>query len=270
MNFGSDLERLRVPTLSTLSKYPALSVGLTLFTFILLILDFITLHALSHTLSLYPYAPLKFDLNRLSFYCVVHQGLLHWLFNAVGLFPLISMFERTHGTVYTGITLNLLAVTAGLQYCIVGLLLYPNTHIIGISGIIFLFISYFAYKEYQFRPYIYSFQLSGREVKIPTLYSPFAALIICKILIPSSSFFGHLAGISSGFLLGHGYLRILYPPSKVILYIESKVSRGILSLEGLVTYYPETEAINTRGVSYNPILSLDAESALGNQPTTIL
>lgn len=259
-----NLSLVQFPNLSTISQYPALTVGLAIFSFLLLIIDLATGQALAHKFSLYPYAPIHFDLNRLSFYLLYHQGFIHWALNVFGLFTPMALFEKSHGTVYTGVTLNVLAVTAGLQYCLLGLVLYPNTHVIGLSGVVFSFLSYYAYKEHELRPVIYTFKVQGREYSIQTLYSPLILLVVSFFFLPGSSLFGHLAGISSGYLLGMGKLSILYPPSKVILFIEGKVERAIKLLDGVVIYYKEEDAIDQRGVSYNPILSQDIESAVNS------
>lgn len=254
-----DYRQWSYPNLSTISQYPALTVGLSIFTFVLLLIDLGTNHSLAHKFSLSPLAPIKFDLNRLSFYLLFHQGLIHWALNVAGLFTPLSIFEQSHGTVYTGITLNLLAVTAALQYSLVGLLFFPHTHVIGLSGIVFSFFTFFAYKEHLSKPVIYTFKLLGREYSIPTLYSPLVALLVTFLLFPGSSFFGHLAGISSGYLLALDKLKILYPPSKIILWIEDKLSGAIGLLDGIVIYYREDESAENRGVSYTPILSQDVE-----------
>jgi membrane associated rhomboid family serine protease len=262
------INKLALPNLATITQYPALTVGLSVFTFLLLVIDLCSNQALSQKFSLYPNAPFEFDLNRLSFYLLFHRGFTHWLLNVVGLFSPLAIFERTNGTVFTGVTLNVLAVTAGLQFCIVGKLLYPNTQVIGLSGVVFLFMSFMAYKEHHTTPVIYTFKYQGSEVSIPTLYSPFIFLIVCMVLIPGSSFWGHLAGISSGYLLALGYIKFLYPPLKAILFIERKLQTPINALRSLVVYYKEEEAIEQRGVSYNPLLSSDPESALNDIPVT--
>lgn len=256
-----NLDQLALPNLSTISHYPALSIGLSVFTFLLLIIDLSTNQALSQKFSLHPNAPFELDFNRLSFYLLFHRSFFHWLLNMVALFTPLAIFERTHGTVYTGVTLNVLAATAGLQFCLLGKLIFPSTHVVGLSGVVFLFMSYTAYKEHEHKPVIYTFKFQGREVSIPTLYSPFILLLVCTILLPGSSFWGHLAGISSGYLLALNYFRVLYPPLKVILFIESKLCKPISLLGGVVVYYDEENAINQRGVSYNPLLSTDAEAA---------
>ena len=105
-----------LPNPASIHDYPALTVGLLLFTFILLIVDVALENALSHKFSLYPEALGELDLNRVSFYPLFHSGLFHWFLNVLTLFQPLAIFEKTHGTVYTGITLNLLAVLTALQY----------------------------------------------------------------------------------------------------------------------------------------------------------
>lgn len=249
---------------------PALTVGLGIFTFVLLAVDVIASHAIATKVSLYPGAPFHLDLNRLSLYPLFHQGLIHWALNYAAIFQPLSRFEVAHGTVYTGVTLNVLAVTAALQYSIVGILLFPNTHVVGLLGIVFSFAAYYAYKEHHTSPVLYTFKLQGREVLIPTLYAPFVFLVATVFLLPGSSFFGHLAGIGSGYLLALDKLKFMYPPSKIILWIEGKVAAAIALLDGLVVYYKEEDAIPQRGISYNPILNKDVESAATFSETNVL
>jgi len=40
---------------------------------------------------------------------------------------------------------------------------------------------------------------------IPMWLAPFESLIVTSLLIPRSSFFGHLSGILAGYLIGLGY-----------------------------------------------------------------
>lgn len=249
-----------VPTIASLLQYPALTVGLALFTLVLLVVDLVTGHFLAHKFSLYPNAPLEFDLNRLLFYLLFHQGALHWLFNVIGLFTPMALFERAHGTVHTGITLNLLAVTAGLQFCILGVALYPNTNVIGLSGVVFSFLSFYAFKEHQLQPVLHTFQFQGRQYSIPTLWAPVLLLVVTLVLFPASSFFGHLAGISLGYLLAMGKLTILYPPLKIVLWIEKKVAPAIALLDGVVTFVKEDDAVHHRGVAYTSIWAAPGES----------
>ncbi|KAI5965126.1 RBD2 [Candida theae] len=248
-------------TLVILKNTPALTAGLPIFTFILCFLKN-TLGFEFSSLILYPRSPLEFNLNALSFYSMIHVGYLHWFLNICAIYTPLSIYEKRHGTVYTGITLNLLTVIAALQYCIVGSFLYPETGVVGLSGIAFSFLAYMAYKEHQYKPVLETFNIASREIKIYTLATPFIAAVACLIVFPASSLPGHLAGISTGFLLAKGYIAKLFPPSSVILKIESFVAPGIAFIGQIVSYYKEEDAVNGRGVQYEPLFGqVDAEAS---------
>ncbi|ABN65024.2 Rhomboid family proteins Function unknown [Scheffersomyces stipitis CBS 6054] len=251
-----------LPNPASIHDYPALTVGLSLFTFILLIVDVASENALSHKFSLYPEALGELDLNRVSFYPLFHSGLFHWFLNVLTLFQPLAIFEKTHGTVYTGITLNLLAVLTALQYCIAGYWLYPGTHAIGLSALVFSFLAWLAYKEHFVRPNIVLYRQEGSEIKLPTLFAPVAYLFISMILLPGSSFWGHLAGLFAGYFMALDYMKVLYPPAKVILWIEKKVDPLIQCLQGVVVYYKEEDATHVRSAGYTPISTVDVESSV--------
>lgn len=238
-----------------LKATPALSVGIILFSF----LFYVVYPAGSTALLLTPNAPLDLNLNAISFYIFPHVNLVHLVLNLFALFPLLSRYEKTHGTIYTGVTLNLVAVITALQFCVVGLLLYPSQAVGGLLGECFSFLMYYCYKEHTSTPVIYTFKVNGREVSIPTLYFPFINLFLIAVLVPSTSFFGHLAGISTGYLLATDRFSILFPPPKVLLFIEKKLAGGIVKLQNLVNYVREEDAVNERGVTYQPIFSSDLE-----------
>lgn len=255
-----------VPSLSKLQEYPALTVGLVIFTFLLLVYDVSLDFSLSYKFALYPDAPLSFDLNRLSFYLLFHQGLFHWALNIASLVFPLALFEQKHGTIHTGITLNLLAVITGLQFCIVGHFLYPETHVIGLSGVVFSFISYIAFNEHKYNPILYQFKVASYDVDVPTLYGPFIYLIVTSIIFPGSAFFGHLFGITTGFMLGAGYIKPLYPPVKIVLFIEDKLARPIAKLNQIVHWVHEKDAQSSRSVVYEPLLSTDPEAPRPSNP----
>lgn len=249
----------RDEALAALKEAPALSVGILIFAGL-----FQAIYPKdSKALLLSPSAPLDFNLNALSFYIFPHVNWFHLLLNLVLLYPLLSRYERAHGTVYTGVTINLLAMVTALQYCIVGLVLYPLDYAGGLSGIVFSLLAFFCYKEHVASPVIATFKVNGTEMLIPTLYFPFLNLFLVGLLIPSTSFFGHLFGIFAGYLLAMGKINFLFPPLKVLLFIELKVEPGILQLQKLVNYIKEADAVAERGVSYQPILSTDLEVSAG-------
>lgn len=254
-----------IPTLrelqQKLNKTPALSIGICIFgaLFHLLLSD-------PSNLILYPDSPLNVNLNAISFYIFPHINWIHLIVNLISLFPLLSSFEKTNGTIYTGITLNLLAVVTALLYCIPGLLLYPKDGVAGLLGIVFSLLTYFCQKECTLTPVIFLFKVAGREISIPTEYFQFLNLFLIAIFIPSASFFGHLAGIGVGYLLAFDYLRVLYPPLKAVVFIETKLACPILFLKSVVDFVSEEDAVVKRGGSYIPILSYDVESATEPQP----
>lgn len=253
------MPNLEIPTPSQLVQKlkatPALSVGIIIFSFV-----FYAVYPPDSTaLLLTPWAPYELNLNAISFYIFPHVNLVHLVLNLFALFPLLSKYEATHGTVYTGVTLNVVAVVTALQYCLVGMLLYPSQAVGGLLGECFTFLTYYCFKEHVTTPVIYTFKINGREVLIPTLYFPFVNLFLIAVLVPSTSFFGHLAGIGTGYLLATDRVNFMFPPLKVILFIEKKLAPGIAKLQQLVNFIKEEDAVNERGVSYQPIFSSDLE-----------
>lgn len=240
-----------------LKVMPALSVGICIFS----VLFYVIYPAESTALVLYPTAPLDLNLNAISFYIFPHANLVHLVINLVALFPLLSRFEKAHGTVHTGVTLNLLAVAAALAYCVVGLLIFPSNGVAGLLGICFSFLTYYCHKEHVQTPILYRFNVAQHEVQIPTEYFPFINLFLIAILVPSTSFFGHLAGIGAGYLLSLDYLKVLYPPLKVVLFIERKLAPGINQLKRIVDFISEEDAVPERGLAYRPLFLSDLELA---------
>lgn len=235
---------------------PALTVGLPVFTFFLLLVDYVTGNAVSNAFALHAGAIFGLELNRISMYPLAHTGFFHWLVNVVSLSPFLARFERVHGTVYTGVTLNLLAVSTAVFYTLMAGILSPKARVEGLSAIFFLFLEYFAVKEQAHFPVTFE----AGQYRLPTKYSPLAVLVITAILMPNASFLGHLAGIGSGYLLAHDYLRVLYPPGKAILYIEEKLERLIAKLQPIVIYYRENLAVDSRTVAYVPMFGRDPEA----------
>lgn len=253
---------LATPSLTweTLKAQPALSVGLPIFTLFLLIIDLHTDHSLSTKFSYYPGAIFDFDLNRLSFYLLFHQNYFHWFLNVTSLWTIMSTYERINGTIYTGVTLNLLAVFTGIQYTIIGTILGEDAHVAGLSGVVFSFVAYTAYKEHFTSPTIYKINIAQQEIEIPTLLVPFIFLILGFVLTPGASHWGHACGISTGFLLGMGYMKVLFPPHNAIAFIEGKVTPLINLIDKIVTFIKETDSVHQRSSDYTPILGTPLEA----------
>lgn len=254
-----------------ISHYPALTVGYPIFTLLLLLID--TRFPVAEALALRTTTPISLELlNSLSFYPVVHQGFFHWLCNSIALFTPMMKFERDNGTVHTGITLNLLAVFTGIPIYLTCKLLNFHVALLGSSGYVFSFFTYTCYNEAQINPIATRIKLAGRDITIPMLYFPVIVLFVWTFItfifqIPSS-FIGHAWAVVIGYLFGMGHMKRLHPPSKVILFIESKVGKGIDALAPIVTYYREDEAATNRGVAYQPFFMAGDLEASANTSTT--
>lgn len=246
-------------------QYPALTVGFPIFTFILVILDKFAGGGISNLLVLIPsVGPLLDLLNRLLFFQCVHKGLGHWLCNMFGLFTPMMLFERRNGTVFTGITLNLLAMFTGILYWLIGQVFYRNVGVLGSLGYVFSFFTYTCWQESQFIPVFRNFVVGHTNVEIPTALLPVIVLVVWTIiswvLDLNSSFMGHALATGLGYALAMGHIKKAYPPLKVVLFIESKVGRGIDMLAPLVTYYREDVSVEDRGRTYTPIFAVDIEA----------
>lgn len=174
----------------------------------------------------------------------------------------LSRFERSHGTVYTGVMLNLFAVFAAIPYCVLGYVLWPNTSVLGASGWFFSFITYYAYQESLIKPQI---RLSP-EYSFPTIYTPLALVLALAILMPSSSFVGHLFAVLVGYAFSFKYMDKLVPPSKVIEWIESKLEKLIDLIPNVFHYYKEVDAKHLRLQS--EYVSMFDTAATGNAEST--
>lgn len=85
-------------------------------------------------------------------------------------------------------------------------------------------------------------------MRIPTWITPLALIVVTSVLLPNTSFLGHLCAVTVGYLcesvsaldkfkanrlqVGLGYLKFLAPPEKIAKWIESK-----LNLLGRLPHY---------------------------------
>ncbi|KAI9225235.1 MAG: hypothetical protein DHS80DRAFT_20738 [Piptocephalis tieghemiana] len=146
---------------------------------------------------------------RLFSYPWVHANLLHVLINILGLTPLIQSFERSNGTLKTLWLFLILPYTLfpALIYIFIIYLLpsmmFYEPILVGASGWIFSLLVWQSYRVNHFSLFGY-IQISSH------LYPPILILLI-KILIPSSTFWGHVAGWIVGHLHGYGVLNWCIP-----------------------------------------------------------
>ncbi|ODV94485.1 hypothetical protein PACTADRAFT_4426 [Pachysolen tannophilus NRRL Y-2460] len=215
---------------------PAFTSGFVVFLVLIYILSFFT--SINDKIALNPWAPFNFDLNRISMYPLGHVSFFHLLFNIIAIVTPLSNFEKENGTVHTGIVLNILATVTALPYCLLGIIFYPNTEVLGASAWCFSFAAYEAHKQSLLKPSI----IITPTFVIPTIYSPFVFLILIAVIAPHSSFMGHLFGILAGYALSFGYLtKLIEPPSKIVQFIEKKIDTLINLIPPQFRYYREIE-----------------------------
>ncbi|KAG5367937.1 Rhomboid protein 2 [Yarrowia sp. E02] len=176
----------------------------------------------------------------------------------------LTNFEL-NGTVRTGIVLNVLAVVTAIPWCLLSIGFFPDEAVLGSSAWIFSFMGYWAIRESSKQP---TTQLAPNLV-VPTWLLPIIYLVVIAIVIPSSSFIGHLLGLVAGWMMALGYLDVLIEPSsKVVLWIENKISKVIDLIPSIVTFYREEGALDTRAAARadtNRSLSVSGGNFLGFQ-----
>ncbi|CDO56157.1 similar to Saccharomyces cerevisiae YPL246C RBD2 Possible rhomboid protease [Geotrichum candidum] len=221
---------------------PALTSGLALFMVILFFAS-VAFPTMNESLALNSRLLTNFELNRLTWYPMLHLNLLHLGLNLWAFVPLLSSFELSNGTVRTGVVLNVLATLTGLAYALIGLVFFPDASVLGSSAWVFSFMGYFTYLEQSAMP---TTSITG-NFKIPTWTKPFIVLIVTAIILPGSSFLGHLLGLVFGFLLAMGKLKFMVePPGKVILWIEKRIDFLIKLIQQKFYYVKEADAIEIR------------------------
>ncbi|EDO17369.1 hypothetical protein Kpol_1060p25 [Vanderwaltozyma polyspora DSM 70294] len=191
-------------------------------------------------LSLSPGSLFSLQCYRLLTYPLVHLSLAHLLFNSMAMMIPLNIFEMTHGTLYTLFTLMFSSLVCGLVYCLVGSVLFPNVAVGGASGLIFMLIAYFSWKESTVHP---RYQLFSTQWSIPTQYSPLFLLLLISILLPGSSFWGHLLGLLLGYAMAwkETWFAKFMPPSWILIKLDQLLSTIIDSLPSWLKYYKEEE-----------------------------
>ncbi|PYH91528.1 rhomboid protein 2 [Aspergillus ellipticus CBS 707.79] len=166
---------------------------------------------------------------RLNTYPFIHLGFFHAFLNVLALTPLLERFEAEHGTL-TAVALfigPLSTLPGGAYILIEKFVLHRNTAVTGASVWVFLLLGSEAIRTFKSNPYF-----SLGPYKIPTWTSPLFACALVSILVPNTSFLGHMCAILVGYLLGLGALKVFVPPEKVLRWIEGK-----LNLLGRLPHY---------------------------------
>ncbi|QLQ81368.1 hypothetical protein HG537_0F01290 [Torulaspora globosa] len=228
----------------------ALTTGLVVFLFALFCLN--KVFSINDSMSLSPRQ--VFNIGRLSNYPLAHVSLLHLLFNVVSLVGPLNVFESQHGTVHTGVVLNLTAVITGLLYCVFGRLFYPDTSIAGASGWCFTLFGYFSYKESVISP---RYHIPNSNFAFPTVLVPMVLLILISIFVPGVSFWGHFFALIVGYFIGakEKVFRKIMPPSWIIEKIEEKAERLIRLIPSWVKFYREKDMTERDVAKYSSLFA---------------
>ncbi|CZT53241.1 related to GPI-anchor transamidase GAA1 [Rhynchosporium secalis] len=160
---------------------------------------------------------------------LIHAGFFHAFMNILALTPLLERFEAEHGTLTTlALFTGPLSTIPALLYTFVERgVLRMNTTILGASIWVFTLVAMEAVKTYKSNPY---FMLGTTQ--IPTWITPFVMVLFVSVLVPNTSFLGHVCGLAFGYGWGLGYLKFLAPPERALRWIEGK-----LNLLGRLPHY---------------------------------
>lgn len=168
-----------------------------------------------------------FDTIRLNTFPLVHISFLHLFFNLIVLYYPLSEFEITHGSLHTAIILNTLGAVTGIAYTITSYILVKlklsdesilNTFILGSSGWAFTFLTVNSCYKSINHPATRLFN----SFNIPTILVPLFYLVFSMILLPNSSFLGHLISVILGILIFKNIFSLItIPPFQILDKIES-------------------------------------------------
>ncbi|EPE25975.1 Rhomboid-like protein [Glarea lozoyensis ATCC 20868] len=169
------------------------------------------------------------SMYRTNTFPLVHNGFFHTFINVFALTPLLERFEAEYGTLTTlALFVGPLSTIPALLYTLIERgLLGLNTTVLGSSIWVFTLLAMEAVKTYKTNP---SFQIG--TVKVPTWTTPLIIVVFTSVLIPNTSFLGHLCGLAFGYGWGLGYLKFLAPPEWALRWIEGK-----LNLLGRLPHY---------------------------------
>ncbi|KAL5323432.1 hypothetical protein ACEPPN_007968 [Leptodophora sp. 'Broadleaf-Isolate-01'] len=154
------------------------------------------------------------SMYRTNTFPLVHAGFFHAFMNILALTPLLERFEAEHGTLTTlALFMGPLSTIPALLYTFIERgLFHMNTTILGASIWVFTLIAMEAVKTYKSNPY---FMLGTTQ--IPTWITPFVMVLFVSVLVPNTSFLGHVCGLAFGYgssavLLRHNPLLLKLPP----------------------------------------------------------
>lgn len=170
----------------------------------------------------------NFETYRFNTFPLVHLNFLHLFFNLITLYYPLSEFEKSHGSLHTAIILNTLGAVTAIAYTITSYILVYlnlsdenilNISILGSSGWVFTFLTvHCCYRSINQSLIL----INHFNINIPTLYLPLIYLLVSSILIPNSSFIGHLISIVLGVLIFKKVVSLItIPPFNILDKIDN-------------------------------------------------
>ncbi|TGZ80167.1 hypothetical protein EX30DRAFT_307860, partial [Ascodesmis nigricans] len=125
----------------------------------------------------------------------------------------------------------------GILYTLLELFIFHGTTAVeGASALVFTFLAMEAVKTYAFQPY---YTIAGNE--IPSWTTPGIWMVVATLLVPGSSFVGHLCGLVVGYAYAWRYMRILEPSEWILKKVEEKLGFVLLRLPWYVCLEKRTE-----------------------------
>ncbi|KAI4731717.1 hypothetical protein E4T49_00754 [Aureobasidium sp. EXF-10728] len=166
---------------------------------------------------------------RLNTFPLLHVGFVHMILNMFALAPLLERFEAENGSLPTLLLFTgPFGLLPGGSYTLIERFIFrSNTAVQGASVWVFLLLASESIKTYKQNP---NFALG--PYNIPTWTAPLILNLFVAVLVPNTSFLGHLCGLAVGYLWGLGYVKFLVPNEKILRWIEGK-----LNLLGRLPHY---------------------------------
>jgi membrane associated rhomboid family serine protease len=155
----------------------------------------------------------------------LHGGVLHLLMNMMSFSFLGISLESAIGTLSYFYHIIVFGIISGLVHVLIAYFMWLGGdssevygHAVGFSGVLFALI-------------VIDIDLSGGDQRsvlglflVPCWAYPWVMLMLMSLLMPNVSFFGHLAGMVTGYLYKFKILSIIAPSTQTLASIERRMS----------------------------------------------
>ncbi|CCE62993.1 hypothetical protein TPHA_0D03580 [Tetrapisispora phaffii CBS 4417] len=206
----------------------------------------------------------KFKLNALSMHALFFSTMFEMIVCLLLITIPLNIYEREHGTVFTGVFLNLITTFSSIFTCLIGKLLSKlgvidldqnYIPVAGMSGWLFVLLGFFTVrKKMKNNSRNILIQLHRSSVHIPTVMPSILLLVLYNILQffiyqKNSSLLSvyHTVCLGIGYLISskETYFAVLVPPSGLIMAIERVLNKLINLIPLFVQYYKEKDMKRT-------------------------